>query len=135
MLSLYPSLPTFWIVETSNCHLHCTEFGCFFCVLDEIFLDGVFKICMWSCFPDKLSWQSQISNMFFGYSLEETYHALRTFQILRVGETSEINRATCPVVLEKLKSPSSSPKGFFDALRVNSILGCQIGSDTLEVPP
>ncbi|XP_074575481.1 dolichyl-diphosphooligosaccharide--protein glycosyltransferase subunit 2-like [Curcuma longa] len=65
-------------------------------------------------------------------SLEETYHALRTFQILGVGETSEINRATCPVVLETLKSPSSSPKGFFDALRVNNILGCQIGSDTFE---
>ncbi|XP_042417134.1 dolichyl-diphosphooligosaccharide--protein glycosyltransferase subunit 2-like isoform X1 [Zingiber officinale] len=65
-------------------------------------------------------------------SLEETYHALRTFLILGVGETSEINRATCPVVLEKLKSPSSSPKGFYDALRVNSILGCQIGSETLE---
>ncbi|XP_042417135.1 dolichyl-diphosphooligosaccharide--protein glycosyltransferase subunit 2-like isoform X2 [Zingiber officinale] len=70
--------------------------------------------------------------MFFDCSLEETYHALRTFLILGVGETSEINRATCPVVLEKLKSPSSSPKGFYDALRVNSILGCQIGSETLE---
>lgn len=67
-------------------------------------------------------------------SLEETYEALRTFQILGVGKTSDISNATCPVVLDKLRSPTSSPKEFFNALRLNGILGCEIGSQTFEVP-
>ncbi|WOK98820.1 dolichyl-diphosphooligosaccharide--protein glycosyltransferase subunit 2 [Canna indica] len=65
-------------------------------------------------------------------SLEETYEALRISQILGVGNTFDISQATCPVVIEKLKSPASSPKDLFDALRVNSLLGCQISSQTLE---
>ncbi|CAL9165647.1 dolichyl-diphosphooligosaccharide--protein glycosyltransferase subunit 2-like [Musa acuminata AAA Group] len=65
-------------------------------------------------------------------SLEETYEALRTFQILGVGKTSDISNATCPVVLDKLRSPTSSPKEFFNALRLNGILGCEIGSQTFE---
>lgn len=67
-------------------------------------------------------------------SLEETYEALRTFQILRVGKISDIGPATCPVIIDKLTSPASSPKDLFDAIRVNSILECQIGSQTFKVP-
>ncbi|XP_038972573.1 dolichyl-diphosphooligosaccharide--protein glycosyltransferase subunit 2-like isoform X2 [Phoenix dactylifera] len=65
-------------------------------------------------------------------SLEEAYEALRTFQILGVEKSPEISHATCPVVVEKLGSSSFIPKDLFHALRVNSILGCQIDSRTFE---
>ncbi|KAG6502587.1 hypothetical protein ZIOFF_034872 [Zingiber officinale] len=65
-------------------------------------------------------------------SLEETYEALRTFQILGVGNFSDIGPATCPVIIDNLTSPASSPKDLFDAIRVNSILECQIGSQTFK---
>lgn len=67
------------------------------------------------------------------YSLEETYEALRTFQILGVEKSAEISHATCPVVVEKLGSSSSISKDLFYALRVNSILGCEIDARTFEV--
>lgn len=67
-------------------------------------------------------------------SLEETYEALRTFQILGVGQISDISPATCPVIIDKLTSPASSPKDLFDGIRANSILECQIGSQIFEVP-
>ncbi|XP_010934313.2 dolichyl-diphosphooligosaccharide--protein glycosyltransferase subunit 2 [Elaeis guineensis] len=65
-------------------------------------------------------------------SLEETYEALKTFQILGVEKGAEISHATCPVVVEKLGSSLSTSKDLFHALRVNSILGCQIDSRTFE---
>ncbi|THU74727.1 hypothetical protein C4D60_Mb04t36430 [Musa balbisiana] len=72
------------------------------------------------------------SRLTINYHLEETYEAFRTFQILGIGKTSDISNATCPIVLDKLRSPTSSPKEFFNALRLNGILGCQIGSQTFE---
>nr|XP_029117204.1 dolichyl-diphosphooligosaccharide--protein glycosyltransferase subunit 2 [Elaeis guineensis] len=65
-------------------------------------------------------------------SLEEAYEALRTFQIFGVEKSTEISHATCPVVAEKLGSSSFISKDLFLALRVNSILGCQIDARTFE---
>jgi len=67
------------------------------------------------------------------YSLEETYEALRTFQILGLEKVADVSSATCPLVAEKLGSSSSTTKDLFHALQVNSILKCQIGAETIEV--
>ncbi|KAJ6811501.1 dolichyl-diphosphooligosaccharide--protein glycosyltransferase subunit 2-like [Iris pallida] len=64
-------------------------------------------------------------------SLEETYEALRTFQILGIEKVADISRATCPVVVEKLGS-STSTEDLFHALRVNNILGCEIDAKIIE---
>ncbi|CAL9100167.1 unnamed protein product [Musa textilis] len=64
-------------------------------------------------------------------SLEEAYQALRTFQILGLERTYDISHATCPIISEILGS-SSKPEDLFHALRVNSILGCQIGTQIFE---
>ncbi|KAJ8479209.1 hypothetical protein OPV22_022936 [Ensete ventricosum] len=64
-------------------------------------------------------------------SLEEAYQALRTFQILGLERTHDISHATCPIISEILGS-SSKPEDLFHALRVNSILGCQIGTQIFE---
>ncbi|XP_058094586.1 dolichyl-diphosphooligosaccharide--protein glycosyltransferase subunit 2 [Magnolia sinica] len=65
-------------------------------------------------------------------SLEETYEALRTFQILGIEKNADISPATCPLVVETLVSTSSKAKDLFYALRVNSILGCQIDARVFE---
>lgn len=65
-------------------------------------------------------------------SLEETYEALRTFEILGLDKVADVSPATCPLVVEKLGSSSSATKDLFHALRVNSILKCQIGAKTIE---
>ncbi|XP_042505323.1 dolichyl-diphosphooligosaccharide--protein glycosyltransferase subunit 2 [Macadamia integrifolia] len=66
-------------------------------------------------------------------SLEETYEAVRTFQVLGIEKAADINKATCSIVVEKLGSSSSSPKDLFYALRVNSIVKCNINVDNFEV--
>ncbi|RWW62446.1 hypothetical protein BHE74_00030425 [Ensete ventricosum] len=45
--------------------------------------------------------------------------------------THDISHATCPIISEILGS-SSKPEDLFHALRVNSILGCQIGTQIFE---
>ncbi|ONK56250.1 uncharacterized protein A4U43_C10F5660 [Asparagus officinalis] len=65
-------------------------------------------------------------------SLEETYEALRTFQILGLEKVSKSSLATCPLVVEILGSSSSTTKDVFHALRLNSILRCQIDAKTIK---
>ncbi|XXG44001.1 hypothetical protein AAC387_Pa01g3905 [Persea americana] len=65
-------------------------------------------------------------------SLEETYEALRTFQILGIDKVADISPATCPLVVETLVSQSSKAKDLFHALRVNSILRCSIDTGAFE---
>ena len=67
------------------------------------------------------------------YSLEETYEALRTFQILGLEKVADVSSATCPLVVEKLGSSSSAMVDLFHALRVYSILKCEIDAKTIEV--
>lgn len=75
-----------------------------------------------------------VANMLFhGRSLEETYEALRTFQILGLDKGADTSHATCPLVLESLSSSSSSLKEIFDALRVNSILHCKPDANIIKV--
>lgn len=66
-------------------------------------------------------------------SLEETYEALRSFEILGVEKKSDISSFTCSSVLEALGSSSSSLKDLFYALKVNGILKCKVKDELLEV--
>lgn len=66
-------------------------------------------------------------------SLEETYEALRTFEVLGIDKKSDIDTAACQSVLEILGSPSSALKDLFYALKVNGILKCDIEKDVFEV--
>ena len=88
-----------------------------------------FYYCMWSpivpltlffCF------------VFFSISLEETYEALRTFDILGIQEKPDISAATCKSVSEVLGS-SAVLKDLFHALRVNDVLKCEIKEEIYEV--
>lgn len=72
--------------------------------------------------------------MLFITSLEETYEALRTFEILGIDKKHDISAATCPNVTEKLGSSSSlTPKDLFDALRVSGALSCKVNDEVFEV--
>ncbi|KAK3407154.1 hypothetical protein EUGRSUZ_K03255 [Eucalyptus grandis] len=65
-------------------------------------------------------------------SLEEAYEALRTFEILGVEKKGDVSAATCPSVTSVLGS-SSAPKELFYALKVNSILKCNVDDTSFEV--
>ncbi|PKU72864.1 dolichyl-diphosphooligosaccharide--protein glycosyltransferase subunit 2 [Dendrobium catenatum] len=65
-------------------------------------------------------------------SLENTYEALRTLEILGLEKTYDISRATCKAVLETLGSSPSTTKDLFYALKVNGILKCQIEAINFE---
>ncbi|MQM02164.1 hypothetical protein Taro_034926 [Colocasia esculenta] len=65
-------------------------------------------------------------------SLEETYEALKTFQILGLKEGAELSQATCPLVSQSLASSSSKLKDLFNALRVNSLLDCKLDANILK---
>ncbi|KAM7254267.1 hypothetical protein ACFE04_031949 [Oxalis oulophora] len=64
-------------------------------------------------------------------SLEETYEALRTFQVLGIKE-KPVGTSTCDSVGETFVSSSSSSKDLFYALKVNSILSCNVDRTTFE---
>ncbi|XP_020578217.1 dolichyl-diphosphooligosaccharide--protein glycosyltransferase subunit 2 [Phalaenopsis equestris] len=70
-------------------------------------------------------------NESFG-SLENTYEALRTLEILGLEKTYDVSRATCKAVVENLGSSSSTAKDLFFALKVNSILKCETESINFE---
>lgn len=64
--------------------------------------------------------------------MEETYEALRTFDILGIQEKPDINAATCKSVSEVLGS-SAALKDLFYALNVNGVLKCEIKEEIYEV--
>ncbi|OIT31333.1 PREDICTED: dolichyl-diphosphooligosaccharide--protein glycosyltransferase subunit 2-like [Nicotiana attenuata] len=62
-------------------------------------------------------------------SLEVTYKALRSFEILGTGKQPDIKAVTCKSVVDTLRSPSSASKDLFQALRVNRILKCELNNE------
>ncbi|KAK9945052.1 hypothetical protein M0R45_010584 [Rubus argutus] len=64
-------------------------------------------------------------------SLEEAYEALRSFEILGIDKP-DIRGASGESVLDKLGSSSSAPKDLFYALKVNSILKCEVNKEVFE---
>jgi oligosaccharyltransferase complex subunit delta (ribophorin II) len=67
------------------------------------------------------------------FSLEETYEALRTFQILAVERSSDKIEGVCKIVTEKLGSSSSTTEDIFYALKIKGVLGCQTESINFDV--
>ncbi|KAL2470549.1 Dolichyl-diphosphooligosaccharide--protein glycosyltransferase subunit 2 [Abeliophyllum distichum] len=59
-------------------------------------------------------------------SLEETYEALRTFEVLGIEKEPIIRTSVCASVADTLSSTSSALKDLFQALRVNRILKCEL---------
>ncbi|KAH6813648.1 ribophorin II family protein [Perilla frutescens var. frutescens] len=62
-------------------------------------------------------------------SLEETYEALKTFEVLGIEKKNDLRTSSCTSVADTLRSTSSALKDFFHALRVNSILKCKLNSE------
>ncbi|XP_031284403.1 dolichyl-diphosphooligosaccharide--protein glycosyltransferase subunit 2 [Pistacia vera] len=65
-------------------------------------------------------------------SLEETYEALRSLEILGVEKKLDLSKTTCGSVSKTLESSSSTPKDLLYALNVNGILKCKIKAQVFE---
>ncbi|GMJ09062.1 HAPLESS 6, RIBOPHORIN II [Hibiscus trionum] len=59
-------------------------------------------------------------------SLEETYEALRTFDVLGIEKKPNVTATACRLILEAVASSSSIPNDLFYALKANSIAKCKI---------
>jgi hypothetical protein len=71
--------------------------------------------------------------MFYVTSLEEIYEALRTFEILGIEKKPDISTSSCQSVSETLGSSSSTTENLFNALKVNSILKCNVDEEIFQV--
>ncbi|KEH42508.1 putative dolichyl-diphosphooligosaccharide--protein glycotransferase [Medicago truncatula] len=78
--------------------------------------------------PISDSHRSAASNLFtqVSPSLEDSYEALRVFEILSIQKKPIVTKDTCQKVLENLGSSSSPLKDAFYALKVNGILKCKV---------
>ncbi|XP_021279531.1 dolichyl-diphosphooligosaccharide--protein glycosyltransferase subunit 2 isoform X1 [Herrania umbratica] len=65
-------------------------------------------------------------------SLEETYEALRTFEVLGIEKKPDVTATACRSISETLGSLTSTPKDLFYALKANSIVKCKINEKTSE---
>ncbi|GMH31249.1 hypothetical protein Nepgr_033092 [Nepenthes gracilis] len=65
-------------------------------------------------------------------SIEEAYEALRTFQILGIGENHDMITLACPLVVDSLSSSSASVKDVFYACKCNRILQCKLNGETFK---
>ncbi|XP_057532279.1 dolichyl-diphosphooligosaccharide--protein glycosyltransferase subunit 2 [Amaranthus tricolor] len=65
-------------------------------------------------------------------SLEDTYQALRTFEILGIGKDLDISTSTCTLISETLKSTSASLKDVSFALKSNQILKCKVDGEDFK---
>ncbi|XP_039048357.1 dolichyl-diphosphooligosaccharide--protein glycosyltransferase subunit 2-like [Hibiscus syriacus] len=59
-------------------------------------------------------------------SLEETYEALRTFQIFGIEKKPDVTASACRSISETVGSSTSTSKDLFYALKANSIAECKI---------
>lgn len=65
--------------------------------------------------------------------MEETYEALKTFKVLGIEKNHGIKTSSCASVGDTLKSTSSALKDIYHALRVNSILKCELNTAAFQV--
>ncbi|KAL2556926.1 Dolichyl-diphosphooligosaccharide--protein glycosyltransferase subunit 2 [Forsythia ovata] len=72
-----------------------------------------------------------VSDGSFG-SLEETYEALRTFEVLGIEKKVDTRASTCATVVDTIGSPSSALKDLFHALRINGILKCELNDEAFK---
>ncbi|KAL9228815.1 hypothetical protein vseg_004353 [Gypsophila vaccaria] len=64
-------------------------------------------------------------------SLEESYEALRTFEILGI-ENVDISTTTCPLIEKTIESSSASLRDVYFALKSNRILKCSIAAESYK---
>ncbi|KAK6141654.1 hypothetical protein DH2020_024596 [Rehmannia glutinosa] len=62
-------------------------------------------------------------------SLEETYEALKTFEVLGIEKKPDIRTSACASVVDTLLSTSTAVKDLFHALRVNGMLKCELNDE------
>jgi hypothetical protein len=75
-----------------------------------------------------------VFDLFVLCSLESTYEAARTFQILGVEKDKSLIGKACKFAAEKLASPASSPaKDLFHAVRISGALGCSVDAGVYDV--
>ncbi|XP_017649927.1 dolichyl-diphosphooligosaccharide--protein glycosyltransferase subunit 2-like [Gossypium arboreum] len=65
-------------------------------------------------------------------SLEETYEALRTFDVLGIEKKPDVTATACRLVSETVGSSSSTLKDVFYALKANSIVKCKINDKAYQ---
>ncbi|KAL0459389.1 UNVERIFIED_CONTAM: Dolichyl-diphosphooligosaccharide--protein glycosyltransferase subunit [Sesamum latifolium] len=65
-------------------------------------------------------------------NLEETYEALKTFEVLGIEKKPDIRTSACASVADTLQSTSSALKDLFHALRVNGILKCDLKDEAFR---
>ncbi|KAL6564088.1 proteasome regulatory particle base subunit [Orobanche hederae] len=103
---------------------------------DLRFLVVAFLVLAWRCDsaifkPVSESHRSAALELFstadgsFG-SLEETYEALKTFEVLGIEKKPDVRTTACASVASILLYASSAVKDLFHALRVNGILKCEL---------
>ncbi|CAI0386149.1 unnamed protein product [Linum tenue] len=73
----------------------------------------------------------EIFDRSFG-SLEETYEALRTFDVLGLERKPDVGTTACQSVSQTLTSSSSNLKDIFYALKVNEVLKCELDAESVE---
>lgn len=65
-------------------------------------------------------------------SLEDTYEALRTFEILGIGKDLDISTSTCTLITETFKDSSASLKDINFALKSNRALKCKVDEENFK---
>ncbi|KAL6564482.1 hypothetical protein OROMI_015932 [Orobanche minor] len=106
---------------------------------DLRFLVVAFLVLAWRCDsaifkPVSESHRSAALELFstadgsFG-SLEETYEALKTFEVLGIEKKPDVRTTACASVASTLLYASSALKDLFHALRVNGILKCELKNE------
>lgn len=66
-------------------------------------------------------------------SIEETYEAVQTFEILGIESKPDLRGTACSLVSEVLGTSSSPLKDLFYALKVSSLLKCDAEDSQFEV--
>jgi hypothetical protein len=66
-------------------------------------------------------------------SLESTYEAVRTFQILGLENYKSLSGKACKFAAENLASPGSTTKDLFHAVRISGALGCAVDAGVYDV--
>lgn len=66
-------------------------------------------------------------------SLEETYEAVRTFDVLGIEKKPDVTATACHLVSETVGSSSSTLGDLFYALKANSIVKCKINDKAYQV--
>ncbi|GER29677.1 glycosyltransferase subunit 2 [Striga asiatica] len=79
-------------------------------------------------------WHHLCNNFVFGGALclEDTYEALKTFEVLGIEKKFDVKTSACASVASTLLSASSAVKDLFHALSVNGLLKCELKNEAFR---